>query len=614
MMVKTTQRGSLLIAAVVLIAVIAVLASTLSFLFVGSSTSSSDHLSAAKALFVAEAGLERAAYQYENGTPCNALGATNIAVGEGTFSITATQYTAQNNLYFASGTTSTATTILMTTITGFAPHGRVRIGSEEINYSGTGSGLGQCSVATTCLTGVKRARDGTTAAAYGPSLPVRQHQCLIRSTGTVLNTQRVVERALQKHSEFFDGSSVNLAAGAVNLNGTPGTLPPGHNHVIAVVSLNNTSANSTPVTIAAGNMVLLKNNTTTLASNQYDILVGGGTTPTDDIFNQKTFFFVYRDPNALADAAYNVRVTANAARGTGEVKMLTFNGIVNSISATGGSVGPINAGSFGSLLSSAVGLSTVENVVLAAVQLQNTNSGNQDAYVAAGDLQLCRGTVASCTAPSASLLDSNAWRIDVRALGNNPNRPNNTISVLLMARDTSATNQQYTVVLRPSDRSLRGQARLLVLSGVTSRYATDTTATLGTGTPFTTMASLSTDLLDGTNLVIDTAQFENTSTAGNAGQIDIAAGNEQITYATAAVSSNEYPRNLCAASGGGGGGNAAEQCNDFFSGLLWSSSTAAAASYRVEATASTPGLVRAAAKIMAIQAPRGIVDWQEIFP
>lgn len=614
MIVQPAQRGSLLIAAVILITVLAVLASTLSFLFVGSSTSSSDHLSAAKALFAAEAGLERAAYQYENGTTCSALGATNIPVDDvSSFSVTAARYTAATTLNAAMPID--ATTIPVTSITGFAPHGRVRIASEEINYSGTGSGATQCPLNSgQCLTGAKRARDGTTDALQPSTTAVRQRQCLVRSTGTVLNTQRVIERTLRRHSEFFDGSSVNLAAGAVNLNGTPGTLPPGHNHVVAVVSLNNTDANNTPVTIASGDMVLLKNNTTTLASNQYDILVGGGTTPTNEVFNQKTFFFVYRDPNALADAAYNVRVTANAALGSAEVKMLTFNGVANSGSPpAGGSVGETAAGSFGTLLSYSYTPpeptgGSVDNVVLAAVQIQNPNGGQQDAFVAATDLRLCRGTAVGCT---GAILDSNPLRIDVRAKRNNPNTANNTISVLLMARDPGASNPQtYTVQLRPSDRSLNGQASIMVLSQVTNRFASGT-VTLNT----TPILNHSTDLLDGMNMVINTTQFENTSTAGTAGQSNISAGNENITYTAATVpltsaSSNQFPRNLCAVSGGG---NASVNCNDFFSGLLWSGSTAATASYNVQATASaTP--VTAAAKTLVIQAPRGIVDWQEIFP
>ncbi len=420
---------------------------------------------------------------------------------------------------------------------------------------------------------------------------MRQQQCLVRSTGTVLNTQRVIERALQKHSGFFDGASVSLTNAAVNLGGTPGTLPPGINHVIAVVSLHNTG---NTITITANNMLLLKNNNAAapLASNQYDIMLGGAPAPTSDVFNQKTLFFVYRDPNGVANDAYNVRITSNTlTTGSGEVKMLTFNGFAASGYDAGGPVN-VAAGSTGILRSYTTALPAGNNVVLAAVQITNNNAGNQDAFVAAGDLQLHRGTSAG------PVVDSNARRIDLRSIGGGG--VNRGIGVLLMARDTNAViNQPYTVTMRPTTNSLSGQASILVVSGVTSRFASGT-ATLGIS--LAPIASLSTDLLDGTNLVIDTAQFENAS----AGQVTISAGNERITYAasTVALSSNEFPRNLCP--------NASENCNDFFSGLLWSSSTAAAASYRVQAAASAA--VNAAANIMAIQAPRGIVDWQEIFP
>jgi type II secretory pathway component PulK len=54
------ERGFLLIAAVVLIVVGAVMASTMAFLAVSGSQSSSGHVGSNQALFIADSGLERA--------------------------------------------------------------------------------------------------------------------------------------------------------------------------------------------------------------------------------------------------------------------------------------------------------------------------------------------------------------------------------------------------------------------------------------------------------------------------------------------------------------------------------------------------------------------------
>ncbi len=170
---RLRQRGALLIAAVVLIAVIGVLASTLSFLQVGSTTSGVDHLSSAKALFVAESGLEHAAYQLKSGTACASLASTQT-VGEGSFSTTASPNVASSTL--TSAIIATDTVIPLASTTNFGAHGRITIGSEAINYVSI-SGLN--------LTGAKRGRMGTTADSHASGATVTQDQCIVTSTGTV---------------------------------------------------------------------------------------------------------------------------------------------------------------------------------------------------------------------------------------------------------------------------------------------------------------------------------------------------------------------------------------------------------------------------------------------
>lgn len=214
-MMKFAQRGSLLIAAVVLIAVIAALASVLSFLQVGSTTSSAEHLSSAKALFVAESGLEYAAYQLKSGTACASLSSTQ-SVGEGSFTVApGVPYTA--SIALAANITAVDTVIPVSATTGFADHGRIRIENEDIDYAARSTSCAPFA-SPACFTGAKRGVAGSTAAAHttGAGVNVAQDQCQFRSTGTVSagNAQRVVERSVR-----------NPGAMMVYAKGTGDTVP-----------------------------------------------------------------------------------------------------------------------------------------------------------------------------------------------------------------------------------------------------------------------------------------------------------------------------------------------------------------------------------------------------
>jgi len=190
------QRGQLLVAAIVLIVVIALMIATLGYLYVSSERSSSLHGQSNSAYFAARSGLERAIYQFSQlGTACAALVAanTNVAVDTGSFSITSA------TVYPLAAVSSTLSTAIATTtpgiitvtvtagaFTSYAPHGRIRIENEEIDYSSTSTLAAVCGTAP-CFISWRRGANGTTAAVHAvgavTGLVFQDDQCLIQSTG-----------------------------------------------------------------------------------------------------------------------------------------------------------------------------------------------------------------------------------------------------------------------------------------------------------------------------------------------------------------------------------------------------------------------------------------------
>lgn len=190
-----TQRGFMLVTAVVLIVIASLILAVMVYLSAVGNQSSSNNLNANQAFFIAETGLEQAHRQLASGTACNALTNTNVAIGNGTFSTLGTSYSVTAGVTVVGGITAAASVIPVSTLAGLAPHGRVRINSEEINYGSTSTSAAVCGTPP-CLIGARRGMAGTVAAAQGAGAVVQQSLCLIRSTGTVNNTVRVLERTV----------------------------------------------------------------------------------------------------------------------------------------------------------------------------------------------------------------------------------------------------------------------------------------------------------------------------------------------------------------------------------------------------------------------------------
>jgi len=148
-------------------------------------------------LFLAESGLETGGYRYRSGTDCTspAFDLTQ-PLGSGNFTLTAATYTpAQTTL---SAILLAANTVIpVASIAGYAPHGRIRIAAEEINYAGVSSVAANCApFAQPCFTGATRGAVGSPTPATHPiGTTVNQNQCLIRSVGTTNNVRRTLEAA-----------------------------------------------------------------------------------------------------------------------------------------------------------------------------------------------------------------------------------------------------------------------------------------------------------------------------------------------------------------------------------------------------------------------------------
>jgi hypothetical protein len=193
-----TQRGFLLIVAVILIAVAGTMAAVIMTLVAGSGEAGAKHANSTQSFFAAESGIERALYGLlQEATSCSALSYNgSITVG----SETAT-YATSGTLYLPAVTSlstainATTTIIPVASIAGYALHGRITVGSEAITYTGTSTSAATCGTAP-CFVGATRGVDGTTAVAAAAGTGVVQSQCLIRSVGALNDTQRTIERAV----------------------------------------------------------------------------------------------------------------------------------------------------------------------------------------------------------------------------------------------------------------------------------------------------------------------------------------------------------------------------------------------------------------------------------
>ena len=201
----TKNRGFALIAAIILIVVAAAMAVVLATLVSSSTQSGGMHISSAQALFAAESGAERAAFGYRSGTACGAL-TYSSSVGQASYTTLGTLFNPVAPTTLSAPIIATSTVIPVVSTAGYAAHGRIRIGTEEIDYSG---------ISGNNFIGVARAVEGSPAQGHAAGATVSQNECLIRAVGTADTAQRTVEAAT---------TVKNVQAGTTTMNPVTQTI------------------------------------------------------------------------------------------------------------------------------------------------------------------------------------------------------------------------------------------------------------------------------------------------------------------------------------------------------------------------------------------------------
>jgi len=549
-----------------------------------------------QAFYIAEGGLDRTfdAF-YNNKIGCNnSLVYNLIPLGAGTFTTSVALINPLPATTLRAGIVAGAISYIQVLSTaGYETAGRIWIDSEQLIYKGVSAVAADCGGTAPCFTVITREVDGTTADSHLLGATVQQKQCRVQSTGAITSnplanpTQRVAETGVPAiAADFLDGNSFLISnAVRTNIGSLATSLGAGDNLIIVIVSLRNTTVGI--ANIIATNLRLEKGGAT-LASNESPIRVGNGAVPSATVFPQETQFLLYKDTGAAANPTYDVTALADVNNViSGEVKMIVINNAPNSSFQDGVNVaGFIGAGPGETIILSHN--STVpkgDNVIIAAVQLDNTSNANQVRTITAGNLRLRKvGLVPP--------LSSNQFAIDFYRANTSANRGT---GVLLMARDVgAAANPTYTITgIASAAGVINGEAKIIVLNGLASAFLD--TVSVGVGIAETVIGSLATTFPAGENVIIASTQYNNTGAAqrnilGYESTTPLP-GNERIVFNNTPQSYNQFDTNLCTGT---------SQCDDFASGLLWHHLRASAnPTYDIRALADNPG-INGKAKIMAI--------------
>jgi len=593
------QRGVSLIAAIFIIVVLGFMG-VMFLSMIGTSTLTSvNDVQSAQALYVAESGLEVARLQFETGTACGAFANNNIPFGQGTFTTTAGIRYKPNPVTLQAAITAAVTIIPVSADPGplYAPQGRIRIDDEEITYTGTATGAGNCGGAPFCFTGASRGVAGTTASAHNTvGVPVLQDQCRIQSTGTAGSAQRIAVVDVPGYASaavaaYLDGQLTSISNAALtNIGSLKTNLSAGDNLIIAVAVFQNTSGVNASIN---ANNLQLRRGAAILAANLSLIHVVGTTVPAANNFPQETQFILYRDAGAPSCPTYDIVAQATANnRISARVKMVVFNNVPNSDFFSGANTALSTAGTGANLLGAAghqFVLPNATNVILAAVQLDNTGGNNRT--INANGLAIRRG------GSNGTVLAANAIAIGIEQNGN----AREGVGLLLIARDTTpgGANPTYSVTA-DGNNAIRGQARVLILSGLQSAfYSSGLINPLPTAL---TSYNFATGLPVGDNIIISASQSYN-SEAGTNRNIPT----DQLVYG-GVISTNITPIYL----------GTGAQVDDYTTGLILHHTAAPAnATYSWQSQSSGGAQVRAETDMVAIHLAINSIPlfgWRELFP
>jgi Tfp pilus assembly protein PilX len=180
---KLSQKGFLLIIAMILVAIMAFVGLILTRLFANQTYTSTNLLLSKQALYMAVSGLEIAKRDLtQKAISCNNLGAqhagpqnTGEAINNGQFLVTGVQSNPLTTLLSGSISNS-STSIQLANTAGFASSGIIKIDSEYIFYS---------SMSGNVLNNLSRGKAGSAASSHNSGAIVSQNQCYITSTGFI---------------------------------------------------------------------------------------------------------------------------------------------------------------------------------------------------------------------------------------------------------------------------------------------------------------------------------------------------------------------------------------------------------------------------------------------
>ncbi|MDX1902413.1 MAG: hypothetical protein SFW66_10530 [Gammaproteobacteria bacterium] len=213
-----SQQGYLMLVAVLLIMVIGFLGVSVAYMISSSAFSTNQFTQAETAFDIAASGLEKSTRFLQTPfltgtnprTACSAItGESNLtdsSVGSGTFTAT----TVSGSPFYANTTlngalTASATSLTLTSTTGFAPSGRVSIDREAISYS---------SISGSSLVGLKRGIDNTIASTHASGTYVSQFQCSLDSIGYIPNSSATLWKNEQQQGiQLQEGWAVGDRSG-----------------------------------------------------------------------------------------------------------------------------------------------------------------------------------------------------------------------------------------------------------------------------------------------------------------------------------------------------------------------------------------------------------------
>ncbi len=209
-----SQQGFLLISAALIVTVLLGVVSSFAAYFALSGTHLMRmQLRSVKAYYIADSGVQKGIYKLLTGSlQCSGINGdsslTNVSFGGGEYTVTSTSYAPTAPTLLAQLNNGTTTVIRPSSVTGFAPLGRIRIDDEIIHYSKIGIGSGECGGGySVCFLSLIRGMDGTADVTHSLGALVHQNQCDLSSQGGYTDLSSPLAQNQAGEGAFFGEGS-----------------------------------------------------------------------------------------------------------------------------------------------------------------------------------------------------------------------------------------------------------------------------------------------------------------------------------------------------------------------------------------------------------------------